>query len=1120
MGAKRYPDAGLGDGDARLKITTELDRTFLVEAGAGSGKTKSLVDRMIALIAEGRCRIDTLAAVTFTRKAAAELRGRFQTELERAAVTETCPETRERLGEALRNLERCFTGTIHSFCARLIRERPVECPVDPEFVEMEELEDAAFRGDRWRDYLAKIRMEGDGGVRAGLDEVGLAPEDLENAFATLAVYPEVEFKPGSDARPDFGKLRKRLEGFLGGARKAVPFEAGPNGFDKLQRLMRRCFLREHNLGFDDQRVLMETFEVLDSEAGITQKCWVSKDKAKAFAEAFEYFRADVVEPGLREWREFRYAKALALLKPALEFLAGARRKASKLNFQDQLMIAAQLLCEKPEVRSYFAKRYTHILVDEFQDTDPVQAEVLLYLAGEDREERDWRKVKPRPGALFLVGDPKQSIFRFRRADIDTYNLVKERIEASGGEVLYLTANFRSLRPLADWVNPLFKGAFPLKGDRRQAGFEPLETVREGADQAWEGVYKITVPQVARNSQDPIAAYDAGVIADWIAWALAGNVRLVRTGEEKRRGVGEEARPEDFLILFRYKKNMSDYARALERRGVPFEITGSDAFAKSGEVREILNLVRALKDPGNPVDTLAVLRGTFFGLIDDELYRFRKRGGRFSIPAADPAGAEGKALPRGRVADALRKMREWWAWTWRLPISAALERVFEDSGILPYMAASEMASSKAGNIALLLDMLRAEEAAGRSSFAEIVAFLGQAVDETEIEEMSLTPGRTDAVRLMNLHKAKGLEAPVVFLANPVGVKEHEADRHITRTGDAPEGSFVLRKKKGPYGFETLAQPPGWEAAGEEEGLYAQAEEMRLMYVAATRAKNLMIVSTYEGDLSAKKAWRALDERLGGVPELERAPEAAAVRKVKVGVTEEEREQGAGEIAKRKVAALAEGYGRIAVTSLAKNDGNRPVGDPRGLGMGWGRAVHRVLEALGKGTLTRGESTEARKRFDLAVENVLTAEDIGLEKKSLFVALVDSIVGSKFWTRVLRAEKKLFEVPFAVLMDGPGAPAVPTVLSGVIDLVFLEKGGWVIVDYKTDLVTGRIEEFVEYYRPQVEAYCRFWKEATGGPIKEAVLYFVRGGQVSTLDKIVQCRDLTPDSPSLRGRGKSVY
>jgi len=126
MGVKRYPDAGLGDGDARLKITTELDRTFLVEAGAGSGKTKSLVDRMIALIAEGRCRIDTLAAVTFTRKAAAELRGRFQTELERAAVTETRPETRERLGEALRNLERCFTGTIHSFCARLIRERSVE----------------------------------------------------------------------------------------------------------------------------------------------------------------------------------------------------------------------------------------------------------------------------------------------------------------------------------------------------------------------------------------------------------------------------------------------------------------------------------------------------------------------------------------------------------------------------------------------------------------------------------------------------------------------------------------------------------------------------------------------------------------------------------------------------------------------------------------------------------------------------------------------------------------------------------------------------------------------------------------------------------------------------------
>jgi ATP-dependent helicase/nuclease subunit A len=1111
MGAKRYPGAGLGDRDARLKITAGLDRTFLVEAGAGSGKTKSLIDRMIALIAGGKCRIETLAAVTFTRKAAAELRGRFQTELERAAaVKETHLETRERLGVALRNLERCFTGTIHSFCARLIRERPVESGIDPEFVEMEELDDAVFREERWRDYLAKVRLEDEGGVLKGLDDVGLVPEDLENAFASLALYPEVGIKPGSEAPPDFKKLRKRLEGFLGGARKAIPSEAGPNGFDKLQGLMRRCFLRERNLGFDDPRVLMETCEVLHGGGGITQKCWRSKDEAKAFAEAFEVFRTDIVVPGIREWREFRYGKALTLLRPALEFLAGARRKESRLNFQDQLMLAALLLRDNPEVRSYFAKRYTHILVDEFQDTDPVQAEVLLYLAGEDREERDWRKVKPRPGGLFLVGDPKQSIFRFRRADIDTYNMVKERIEASGGEVLYLTANFRSLKPLADWVNPLFKGAFPSNGDRYQAGFAPIETMREGVDRAWEGLYKITIPRVARNSQHPIAAYDAGVIADWIAWACAGNVRLARTDEEKRRGVDEKARPEDFLILFRYKKNMSDYARAFEKMGIPFEITGSDAFAKSGEVQEILNLVHALRDPENSVDTVAVLRGTFFGLSDDELYRFRKRGGRFSMLVADPAGVEGTALPRGRVADALRKMREWWAWTRRLPISAALERVFEDSGILPYMAASEMASSKAGNIALLLDMLRAEEASGRSSFAEITAFLGKAVDETEIEEMSLTPGRTDAVRLMNLHKAKGLEAPVVFLANPVGVKEHEADRHITRTGDAPEGFFVLRKKKGPYRFEMLAQPLGWEAAGEEEGLYAQAEEMRLMYVAATRAKNLMIVSTYGGELSAKEAWRTLDERLGGVPELERAPEAAAARKIKVDVTEEERERGAEEISKRKAAARAEGYGRIAVTSLAKNDENRPERDLRGQGMGWGRAVHRVLEALGKGTLVRGESGETRKRFDLAVENVLAAEDIGLEEKPLFVALVDSIVGSEFWARVLRAEKKLFEVPFAIRMDGPGAPAVPTVLSGAIDLVFLEKGGWVIVDYKTDIVTERLEEFVEYYRPQVKVYCRFWEEATGGPVKEAVLYFVRGGQALTLDKIVPSQDLAAGSP----------
>jgi ATP-dependent helicase/nuclease subunit A len=173
------------DADARRRIVEDLDKTFFVEAGAGSGKTRSLVDRMIALLQAGRCEIGTLAAVTFTRKAAAELRGRFQIKLEQGAADEGLAKAaRARLGRALQNLERCSIGTVHSFCARLLRERPLEIGLDPGFTEMEEIEDALFRDQCWLDFLVMVRIEGEEILR-GLDDAGLAPEDLRDAFNTV-----------------------------------------------------------------------------------------------------------------------------------------------------------------------------------------------------------------------------------------------------------------------------------------------------------------------------------------------------------------------------------------------------------------------------------------------------------------------------------------------------------------------------------------------------------------------------------------------------------------------------------------------------------------------------------------------------------------------------------------------------------------------------------------------------------------------------------------------------------------------------------------------------------------------------------------------------------------------
>jgi ATP-dependent helicase/nuclease subunit A len=1094
----------LVDEEAREKIKTALDTTLLVEAGAGSGKTHSLVDRMLALLASGRAEINTFAAVTFTRKAAAELRGRFQTELEKAVLSTKNKETHVRLAEALHYLEQCFIGTIHSFCAKILKERPIEIALDPDFKEMEEIEDAVFRESSWHDYLIKAWLENESGLYS-LGEIGLSPDELKDAFVTLSLYPEVESMGGSDAEPDYESFRAELEGFLDGARERVPQVRPPKGFDDLQRLMHRCFLRRENLDLTDPVVLMETFEAMEKSSGITQNRWPSKEEAKDFKAEFDAFKESTVDEALNQWREYRHSKILSFLEPALDFYNERRLGQFKLNFQDQLMLASRLLRENPEVRQYFSRRFSHILVDEFQDTDPIQAEVLLYLTGTNWEEKDWQKLVPRAGSLFLVGDPKQSIFRFRRADIDTYNLVKDQILRGGGEVLHLTTNFRSLSSIGVWNNSVFEHIFPGKADRYQAGFATLDTVREDGERM-DGIYKISIPKQKWNREDVIVDIDSQRIADFISHAISDDA-----------GEGKRWQPSDFLILLRYKKNMAVYARALEQRGIPYEITGSKAFTESEEIQEISNLAKALNDPDNPIYTVAALRGLFFGVSDNELYAFKQKGGRFYFLFGEK---EKREETEDKVSQSLLKLRQWWDWIRRYPSTTALEMIFEDSGVVSYAASSEMGNSRAGNLFKLLALLRSQEREGAASFSELVTFMDELVTVYDIEEMSLTPGEANAVRLMNLHKAKGLEAPFVFLANPVGQRPHDPNQHIVRIGSTPHGYFQMRKKT-VFQWRTLSQPAHWEEKAEEEANYSKAEEERLMYVASTRARDCLVISAYEENIGDKRAWSVLDDRLQEVPELE-IPEGGAVRQV------EEREElklkkGEWAAAKKQIEEKQEkanvpSYGVESVTSLAKKEAERPEWRRGSYGMAWGRAVHKMLEIAGRwngngggdregdGVGERdGEAVGENRGAELEklAENILVTEELDIGKKAELVSLIESIRRSEFWERVNQAENKFYEVPFSIKTDGKTLGIAereslkqtgdkelaefPIILNGTIDLVFKEDDGWVIVDFKTDDVKEDLDSFVKYYSPQVELYSKFWAEITSENVKERGLYF---------------------------------
>ena len=1055
------------DAQYRKVIIEDLDHSLLVEAGAGSGKTTSLVNRMLALIGRGRCTVDQMAAVTYTRKAAAELKDRFQIALEEAFKKEIEEESRSRYQSALMKLELLFAGTIHSFCARILRERPIEAGLDPDFEELEENDEQIIRDRCWSEYLERLHLE----TSPLLEEVialDLEPSEMIDIYQKMALYPEVEVVRKKLKRPDFKKETKTIEAYLEQAWKVLPQKIPEGGWDPLQSILRK--IRRLCYHLDLEKDLVRIISELDKSGSVVQKKWATKETALQQGKAFEKIREEIVQPCLESWRRYCHWSIMELVLPALNYFKETKEKNSYLGFQDLLLKSAELLRENPEVRGYFQSRFTHILVDEFQDTDPIQTELLLYLTGKDLKERNWRKIKVKPGALFVVGDPKQSIYRFRRADIDIYNEMQKIIKSSGGWIIPLTTNFRSLPALCQWVNPIFEKKFLQKADQYQAAFEPLvadKKIKGG------GVKKIIIQKVNRHNQVEVARVDAERIADWIDWALRDNFEVLRTKKEMARGESSKPGPGDFMILLRYTAHLPIYARALEARGIPYEITGGKSFKESEEISHLMHLLASVAEPEDQVALIATLRGPFYGISDDLLYQYKKGGGAFSYLV--PTGPCQDEVVRQKMRDILTELHQFHRWSRTKPPATALTMILDKLGIIPLALSREMGESRAGNLLKTLELALWESSGGLNSFPEMVERLRLYFQETDMEEMSVEPGRKDVVRVMNLHKAKGLEATVVFLADPLKDPDHSPDLHISRTGDYVLGYFLASRQKGEFRQEIIGIPPDWENVAEIEGKYQQAEEERLLYVATTRAKQLLVVSQYpeKGD---KGGWKELYSFLGSVDELEGVDQAPIqVKKGRIAL--KDFLSGKEQVKEKAAISMKPSYTVESVTKASKGlaEGRPIVAEDTGKGLSWGRIIHRLLEVL-----VRNEKVD----LELMTENLLIEEGRSITERESAISLVKSILSSELWGRMKKAEQVLVEVPFSLKID---EGELPQVVSGVIDLAFLEIDGWVIADYKTDTVNGNLEGLIRYYKPQVEMYRKFWEEMSGEKVKEAGMFF---------------------------------
>ncbi|MGE5449879.1 MAG: UvrD-helicase domain-containing protein, partial [Methanomassiliicoccales archaeon] len=868
-------------------------------------------------------------------------------------------------------------------------------------------------------------------------------------------------------RPDFTVARQELEKLLLLAGSYLPAQEPEKGWDGLQIKLRRAERWCRCFNLQDDRLLAELLQKLEGSAGVVQNRWANKQIALEMKAAFDYFQQQVAAPALDSWRQYCYQSVVEFLLPATQHYQQVRRQENLLNYQDLLLRTTIMLREDTEVRAYFQRRYHRLLVDEFQDTDPLQAEIMMYLSGDDSKEMDWTVIRPRPGALFVVGDPQQSIYRFRRADIDIFYQIQRQIKAAEGQVISLDRNFRSLPVVVEWVNSTFSSLLAEAEPPCQARYQVMVPERTAADGVLSGLMLINLSKEAHDSAAKIAAQDAQSIAAFISRTLA-EPAMVLTASGELRAVAAE----DFMVLVQVKKHLALYARELEVAGIPYSISGQNQINKSIPLLELQQLAKVVVDPANPVQLVAVLRGLFYGFSDQDLYVYSQAGGKFNYLANCPAALSSEL--KQKYTWAYEQLRGFRQAAWGMSPTSALELMAEQVGLLPLLLI-QGGDSAAANYFLLTDHLRNAETKGVSRFDQLTLLMEQFMASGVEDELDLTYGQVKGVRLMNLHKAKGLEAAIVILADPGSQPGEGVDLYVQRQGRKSQGWLEVSEPIGEFSRRTLAYPPGWDELCDKESAYQAAERVRLLYVAATRAKDLLVVSNYL-EKPDKSPWSSLIPYLAPAKILS-GQQAIVVTAAQTAGVLLENEFALQKLERQQRLAQCQVPTSqvVTVTELAHQSSTPlPGSSGRGRGTAWGNVVHQALEQLA----AYPERVGDRKWLISILQKHAYSGDEVLELQQLLT----EVLSLDFWQRLRLATEVLTEVPFGIWEDG-------CYLKGTIDLVLHEAEGWVIADYKSDTIADdqALELLTEHYRSQVISYADCWQRLTGEKVKEVGILF---------------------------------
>ena len=1032
------------DQKQRDTIINEIDKNIFVEAGAGSGKTRSLVKRMVMMVRKGR-KVSEICAITFTKAAAIEFYSRFETELSEA-INSNIPENERKLcEEALLDIDLCFMGTIDAFCNMILSENPIEAHIPLSSTIVSDEEYKFLIAEEYNSIINGVQTQVE---KDALDDFIRFQYKPKEAF-TECVNRLLSKRNYETKVKDRKTIQTREEAFY------------QKYQDEIRKLMKNIVANDGKYMNESNSTSKKAKEFLKDNYWQIDEDWKEipsiimnylnkgfKDVSiipsgysemyKTFSNYFELSKKKIFYAGIKdkmdeligEYQSIQADYTLAFVTLCIDKVSKNLINKGKLSFFDNLLLFRDLLKEDAakggKLIQQINSHHKYYLVDEFQDTDPLQSEIVFYLTAIQPNE-DYTKCKPAPGTLFIVGDPKQSIYRFRNADVVSYDFVKQLFIKNGDVFLELTTNFRSHVLLTNYFNDQFKDLFADSHNGLQAPFTKVDYYSDNKeDVLLEGVYQYT----SDNKNDP---------------SQVGNliINLVKKGYKYR----------DIMVLTNTRPKLRDYMEEFENRSIPYEIVGQSMFDKCEPFINLRYLFGAIAHPDNSFYSYKVLRKVL-KISDSHIYSiFNNKGPNLLNITNDKK---------------IDKIINFYNDNKNKDIIVVFDKLLTDFNLLSISNVRHLEY-----LYYAKELLREKISDGSIiTLQEAYKFLCDLTDKDIVERcLSLSKITKDEkeqnnrVLLANVHKVKGLESKIVILTSNYDKKlSNPEDRVEIHSSFEDKKNYVIKITKSGDKKEFIkidyVKSLDYKTEKTNEGDALQCERDRIAYVAATRAIDALFISSnsLNKDKENKTPWGTLlkSDLIKQDDTLLVKPEEVQTKEIKTSTLYNDVIKFDSKFFDKtyeikspsKLINIIEEKDEV-ISNTINNDATLK-----------GTIVHRLLELFVSNKFSDSLDNYLsiinnefilEGKYDVLLKDVYnTMKNGGFNQDSgKIIDLIGELKGS---------DEIITEVPFAY-KDGSD------IYNGIIDLLYKKNNKWYIVDYKTNL-DGK--ELDKKYENQLEGY----------------------------------------------------